>query len=217
MTWTVEAICAGRAVKFRESEKSAIAKQVVDGPVRVATLGLVGDEQADLVNHGGPDMALHLYPLDHHDYWREELGDHPLLDTPGGFGSNLAVAGLREDDICLGDRLRLGNALIEACQPRKPCWKIEHRFGEKKMVKRILRTGRCGIYFRVIEEGEVSAGSPLTVERHGNKDWSIARIFGAVWGTAEKRDPFLLREVAELPLLADRMKAKVREMAAALA
>lgn len=212
MSWTVTAICAGRAVAFRDGEASAIAKQQVEGPVRVTTLGLAGDEQADLKHHGGPDMALHLYPLDHHAYWREELGEHPLLDTPGAFGSNLAVAGITEEDICLGDRLRLGSALIEACQPRKPCWKIEHRFGEKKMVKRILRTGRCGIYFRVIEEGEVSAGDPLTLETRGNTDWSMARIFSAVWGTADKREPALVREVAELPLLAERMRDKLREM-----
>ncbi|TIX50369.1 MOSC domain-containing protein [Alteraurantiacibacter aquimixticola] len=209
MIVAVNAICAAAAVPFRGEEKSAIAKQPLSGKVRITTLGLAGDEQADLVHHGGPDMAVHHYPRDHHDYWRSELGDHPLLAEPGAFGSNLFTIGITEEDVLLGDRFRLGSALLEACQPRQPCWKIEHRFGEKAMVKRILRTGRCGWFYRVIEEGEAEAGDRLEKVADGLAGWSMARIFNAIWGTTHKSDPELLKEIAELPLLAEKLRAKL--------
>ncbi len=205
----VDAICVANAVPFRGDEQSAIAKQPVTGKVEVTALGLAGDQQADLVHHGGPDMALHHYPRDHHDYWRGELGDHPLLDEPGAFGSNLSTAGLTEEQVLLGDRFRLGSALLEACQPRQPCWKIEHRFGEKAMVKRIMATGRCGWFYRVIEEGEAKAGDALEKVSEGLPEWSMARLFGGIWGTSTPVDTDLLREISELPLLADKLRYKL--------
>lgn len=212
MSWQVEAICAGRAADFRDGEQSAIAKQPLEGVVRFETLGIVGDQQADLVHHGGPDMAVHHYPLDHHDYWREELRDKTLLALPGAFGSNLALRGLTEGDVALGAQFKLGSALLEACQPRQPCWKIEHRFGEKAMVKRILSTGRCGWFYRVIEEGEAQAGDRLEQVSDGLTDWPMARIFSAIWGTATPRDHGLLAEIATLSPLADKLRSKVQGM-----
>lgn len=193
------AICVGQPTAFRADESSAIAKQPCVGPVSVARAGLAGDAQADLAHHGGPDMALHQYPLDHHEYWRTRLGDHPLLALPGAFGSNLAIAGLAEGDVLLGDRFRLGTALVEACQPRQPCWKIEHRFGAKGMVKAILETGRCGWFYRVLEAGEAQAGDSLVLEKRGLAGWSMARLFAAIWGTASPWDPVLIGEIAALP------------------
>jgi MOSC domain-containing protein YiiM len=128
---TIEAVCTGTARPFNGAETSAIAKRPREGTVQVLDEGLAPDEQADRRVHGGPEMALHLYPLDHHDWWRGEIGDHPALDEPGGFGSNLAVSGLTEEMVHIGDRFRCGTALIEVSQPRQPCWKIEHRFGHK--------------------------------------------------------------------------------------
>lgn len=212
MKLTVEAVCGAKAVSFRGEEKSAIGKQVLQGKIRVTKLGLDGDEQADLAHHGGPDMAVHLYPLDHHAFWREELGDHPLLDPPGAFGSNLSVAGIAEKDAFLGDRFRLGTALVEVCQPRKPCWKIEHRFERKKMVKRILQTNRCGWYYRVIEEGVLEAGDSLELVEQGLSDWNMERIFSAAWGTSQPRDLEIVQEIFNLAPLAERMRAKLGEM-----
>ncbi len=212
MSWQVEAICAGKAVAFRDGEQSAIAKQPLQGRVRFETLGIAGDQQADLVHHGGPDMAVHLYPLDHHDYWRSEMDDQELLALPGAFGSNIAVRGLTESDVALGSRFRLGTAMLEACQPRQPCWKIEHRFGEKAMVKRILATGRCGWFYRVIEEGEAQAGDRLEQVSEGLIDWPMARIFEAIWGTASLHDDGLLAEIVNLPTLADKLRTKVQGM-----
>ncbi|RIV88674.1 MOSC domain-containing protein [Aurantiacibacter xanthus] len=209
MTWQVEALCAGRKQSFRGDSLSAIAKLALDGPVAITKLGLAGDEQADPVHHGGPDMAVHLYPLDHHAFWREQIGDHELLGNPGAFGSNLAVHGISEGDVLLGSRYRLGSALIEACQPRQPCWKIEHRFGTKGMVASILASGRCGWFCRVIDEGTAQAGDTLSLEEEGLPGWTMARLFEALWGTSEPTDPALLRAIADLPPLADKLRGKI--------
>jgi MOSC domain-containing protein YiiM len=206
MKHIVEAVCTGTARPFNGAELSAIAKRPREGSVQVLPEGLAPDEQADRRVHGGPEMALHLYPLDHHAWWRETIGDHPALDEPGGFGSNLAVMGLTEDMVYIGDRFRLGSALIEVSQPRQPCWKIEHRFGAKGMVAAIIQTARCGWYFRVIETGEVAAGDSLERIAIGAADWSVARVFTAL--VAGKATAEELAELAELAPLTPRLREK---------
>ncbi len=210
--WTIEAVCAGTARPFLGAETSAIQKRAQEGPVQIHAEGLAPDEQADRRVHGGPEMALHLYPLDHHDWWRGEIGASPLLDEPGGFGSNLAVTGLSEDHVHVGDRFRCGTAVIEVSQPRQPCWKIEHRFGHKGMVGAIIRTGRCGWYFRVIEAGEVAAGDTLERIAVGAGEWSVAWVFRAlVAGKASRDDLAALAELAPLsPKLRDKAAALLR-------
>ncbi|AOL95152.1 MOSC domain-containing protein [Porphyrobacter sp. LM 6] len=204
--WTIEAVCTGTARPFNGAELSAIAKRPREGAVQVLSEGLAPDEQADRRVHGGPEMALHLYPLDHHAWWREVIGDHPALEEPGGFGSNLAVSGLTEDMVHIGDRFRLGTALIEISQPRQPCWKIEHRFSHKGMVARIIESGCCGWYFRVIEEGEVAAGDSLERMALGATEWSVARVFHAIIGG--KATPAEFAELAALATLTPRLREK---------
>ncbi len=208
--WTIEAVCAGTARPFNGAELSAIQKRAQEGPVQIHSEGLAPDEQADRRVHGGPEMALHLYPLDHHGWWREAIGDHPALGEPGGFGSNLAIAGLTEDMVHIGDRFRLGpketGALIEVSQPRQPCWKIEHRFGHKGMVAAIIKSGRAGWYFRVIETGQVTAGDSLERVSLGATDWSVARVFRAlVAGEASAEE---LAQLADLTALTPRLREK---------
>lgn len=213
MIRTIEAVCTGTARPFNGAETSAIMKRPREGAVQVLADGLAPDEQADRRVHGGPEMALHLYPLDHHAFWRGQIGDSPLLAEPGAFGSNFAVSGLTEDEVHIGDRFRLGpkasGALIEISQPRQPCWKIEHRFGHKGMVAAIIRTGRCGWYFRVVQPGEVTAGDTLERTAIGASDWSVARVFRAL--VAGKATPDELAQLADLTPLSP----KLRERAAA--
>ena len=204
--WTIEAVCTGTARPFHGAELSAFAKRPREGLVQVLEHGLAPDEQADRRVHGGPEMALHLYPLDHHDWWRGEIGDHPLLGEPGGFASNLAVAGLTEEHVHIGDRFLLGTALIEVSQPRQPCWKIEHRFGHKGMVAKIIETGRSGWYFRVIEPGEVEAGDSLERVATGAAEWSVARVFRAL--VAGKATPGEYAQLAALETLTQRLREK---------
>jgi len=206
MKHIVEAICTGTARPFNGAELSAIAKRPREGAVQVLPDGLAPDEQADRSVHGGAEMALHLYPLDHHAWWRGQIGNHAALDEPGGFGSNLAVAGLTEDMVHIGDRFRLGTSLIEVSQPRQPCWKIDHRFGHKGMVARIVSTGRCGWYFRVIESGDVTAGDSLERVAIGAAEWSVARVFQAL--VAGKATLEELAALANLAPLSPELRAK---------
>jgi MOSC domain-containing protein YiiM len=203
---TIEAVCTGTARPFNGAELSAIAKYPREERVQVLPHGLAPDEQVDKQHHGGPEMALHLYPLDHHKFWRGVIGEHELLAQPGSFGSNLAVSGITEGDVHIGDRFRAGSALLEISQPRQPCWKIEHRFGHNGMVARIIETSRAGWFFRVIEAGNVAAGDTLERVSLGNTDWSVARCFAAIFCKDATRCE--LEELCGLSSLAPKMRAK---------
>ena len=212
MKCTLKAICTGTARPFNGVELSAFVKRPREGIVQILEEGLAPDEQADRRNHGGPDMAVHLYPLAHHDFWREKLGAIDLLSEPGAFGSNLAVDNLTENDVHLGDRFRLGTALLEISQPRKPCWKIEHRFGAfcdpKGMVATIVKTARCGWYFRVLEIGETQAGDALERVEPGVENWDIARASLALH--AGKGSPEDYAELAAMECLSAKERARAK-------
>ena len=209
MNWTVEAICTGLAAPFNGAERSAIAKQPTPGPLRIALDGFEVDEQADRKVHGGPEMAVHLYPLDHHDFWTGLLMGHALLDQPGAFGSNLTVRGIDEDQVCIGDRFKLGSALLEISQARQPCWKIEHRFQRKGMVAAIIETGRSGWYFRVLEEGVAEAGDTLERIEQPHADWPVSRVFKTLFGPDAM--PADLAALARLERLSPRHRGRASQ------
>ncbi|MDJ0644328.1 MAG: MOSC domain-containing protein [Erythrobacter sp.] len=209
MKRTVEAICTGTARPFNGAETSAIAKRPREDVVQILEEGLAPDEQADRRVHGGPEKAVHLYPLDHHAFWREQLDDDQaiaLLDEPGAFGSNLAVRGMLEDNVHIGDRFRIGTAVLEVNQPRQPCWKVDHRFGVKGMTAKIVQTGRCGWYFRVLEIGDCQTGDIMQRIATGHTEWTVARTFAAIIAGKASRDDYA--ELAELDRLSPGMRAK---------
>ncbi|MEO1967508.1 MAG: MOSC domain-containing protein [Sphingomonadaceae bacterium] len=199
--YIVAALCAGTPAKLPGGQTSAIAKVPLQGPVAITHLGLAGDTQVNTKYHGGPDMAVHLYPLAHRAFWRQKIGDHPALEEPGAFGSNLAVEGIVESEIRLGQRFRLGSAVLEVSQPRMPCATIERRFGHSGMVKAILGSGRCGWYFRVVVEGEASAGDMLEPIAGSGTDISIATIFSALADPKGASDSDLIAELAVSAIL----------------
>lgn len=144
--------------------------------VTIGPLGLSGDEQGDRRVHGGPDKALHHYDSGHYPGWRAELGDLPLLHSPGAFGENISTRGLDEANVCLGDRFRLGNALVEVSQGRQPCWKLNDRFGVPDMARRVQSTGRTGWYYRVLEPGTARTGDSLVLCERPWPDWPLRRL-----------------------------------------
>jgi MOSC domain-containing protein YiiM len=138
---------------------TGIFKSPVAGRVRMRTLNLDGDRQADLSVHGGPDKAVYVYPSEHYDFWREEL---PGTDLPwGAFGENLTSEGWEEYEVHIGDRFRIGTAEVVVTQPRMPCFKLGIKLGREDIVPRFLESGRPGFYLRVLEEGEVGAGDAM--------------------------------------------------------
>lgn len=138
---------------------TSIFKSPVAGPVMLRRLNLDGDRQSDLSVHGGRNKAVYAYPLEHYDYWYEQLPETELVR--GNFGENLTTEGLREQEACIGDVYRIGAATVKVTQPRMPCYKLGIRFGRDDMVKRFLVSGRSGIYFSVVEEGLVDAGDTI--------------------------------------------------------
>ena len=143
---------------------SGIAKR----PVQAAELwldrtNLEGDGQAELDVHGGVDKAVYAYPSEHLRTWSEELGE---ALGPAGFGENLTTQGWTEDDVRLGDRWLWGDAVLEVCQPRWPCYKLTMYRGRSDIGRRMRQNGRTGWYLRVLEPGRVPVGGPIEVERN---------------------------------------------------
>ncbi len=215
-SFPVLALMTGQVRDMGAPEPSAIAKSPIFGPVTIGTLGLMGDEQADLFNHGGPDKAIHHYAFDHYPFWRDDLGDHPLLAGPGGFGENISTLGLTEETVWLGDRFRLGTALVEVSHGRQPCWKLGHHFGRADLVARVVRSNRSGWYYRVLESGRAAAGDNLTLVERGLVEWTLSRLFAVLIARNPRRDPAELRELATLPVLAEAWRRRASELLAHL-
>jgi MOSC domain-containing protein YiiM len=153
--------------------QTGIFKTPVTGIVRVRTLNLDGDRQADLTVHGGIDKAVYLYPAEHYAAWRQELG--MPLDW-GAFGENLTIEGLAETTVCVGDRLGIGSAVLQVSQPRLPCFKLAAKLQRDDMIKRFLDSRRTGFYARVLEEGALQTGDPITVRQRDEARLTIREI-----------------------------------------
>jgi MOSC domain-containing protein YiiM len=213
METRILAVLTGKARPFRDDEASAIGKLPVADSVAVGPMGLAGDEQADRTVHGGVDKAIHHYPADHYDWWRQYLGDAPLLDAPGAFGENISTAGLHEENVFLGDRFRLGSALVEVTQARQPCWKLDHRFQAKGVMAQVVKTRRTGWYYRVLEPGEARAGDLLELVDRPYPDWPLASLFGLLIGGEAKSRLADLRALRDVPVLAETWKVRRAKLA----
>ena len=148
--------------------------------------------------HGGPDKAVHLYAWAHYAAWRAELGDAPVLQAPGAFGENLAVAGLDEAGVCIGDHWRAGSAVLEVTQGRQPCWKLNLRFGVPDMSARVQNTLRAGWYCRTLQDGVVQAGDALELLERPHPGWTVQRLLALI--RDRECHPAVLNEVLALPL-----------------
>ncbi|MBD9375312.1 MOSC domain-containing protein [Rhizobium sp. ARZ01] len=178
---------------------SAMDKQPVRGPVQATVGGLIGDEQADTRHHGGVDKAVHAYSAFHYAAWAASLPEAASRFRPGGFGENLVVDGATEADLCLGDRWRAGEVLLEVSQGRQPCWKLNVRFGVPDMARRVQASGWTGWYFRVVEPGQIAAGTKSLLEARPHPDWPLTRVTDLLY--RNKLDREALTAFASLPCL----------------
>ncbi|MUG73445.1 MOSC domain-containing protein [Paenibacillus validus] len=137
---------------------SGIGKTPVSVPLQLSLLNLDGDEQADLVHHGGRDKAVCVYCVEHYPYWESLTGTTLSF---GAFGENVTVDGLTELEAYIGDTFQWGDAIVQISQPRQPCFKLAAKHGWPELPKQVEKTGYTGYYFRVLEEGRVSADSSL--------------------------------------------------------
>lgn len=188
-----------RELKWRDRiHHTAIDKKPVAGRRGIHSLGVDGDVQGDRSCHGGIDKAVYAFASEHYDYWAEWLGT-PI--GPGAFGENLTLEGVTEDEVCIGDRLRFGSALLEVSEPRQPCLTFAALHRREDLPKSFADAGWPGIYFRVVEEGDVEAGDPVTRVARGPSDWTVRRVFRMIMGREPM--PANVDHLLEHPALAD--------------
>jgi len=176
---------------------TGIFKSPVKHRVRVRTLNIDGDEQADLNVHGGISKAVYAYPMEHYEFWRNE---YPDMELPWGmFGENLTVEGLSEAEVNIGDRLRFGSVELEVTEPRMPCFKLGIKFGRMDVIKRFLQSERTGIYFSVIREGDLAAGDSIEWTHREAHKVSVADL--ARLHTRDKTDMDSMRRALQIEAL----------------
>ena len=191
----------GRAVH------TSIWKDPVQGRVHVATLNLDGDQQSDLSVHGGVDKAVYVYPSEHYPFWQGVLPGADL--SLGAFGENFTSEGLLEDQVQIGDRLRIGTAEFIVTQPRMPCFKLGIRFERPDLVKRFLQSKRTGFYLAVQREGEVTAGDPIEFIDRPESGLTILDITNLYALDSQSQD--LLLRATEAPALPESWKDYFRK------
>ncbi|KAH9905923.1 PK beta-barrel-protein domain-containing protein-like protein [Xylariomycetidae sp. FL2044] len=175
---------------------SGINKQPCEGKVKLTMTGFLGDER-DYPPHTGPDNAVHQYDPRHYAKWREDLPGRDHRFKVGGFGENISMAQLSENNVCIGDKFRLGGAVIQVTMTRQPCYKLNHRFEYKKMSSFSQRTGRTGWYYRVLEEGEIEQGDEMELIERINPRWSLSRIQHYLY--KDKNNMEAIAEIVALP------------------
>lgn len=182
---------AGRARPFGPNgEPSAVSKQPVSGAVALGPRGVAGDEQA-YHGHGGTEKAILHYPAEHYERWRHRFGSFAL--APGDLGENITTHGMREENVCLGDRYRIGGSVVvEVSQPRQPCWKLGHNAKIRELPRVIQEDGATGWYYRVVMPGEIEAGMEMELLSRRYPEWTLSRLlegfYGAVADEAFLRD-----------------------------
>jgi ferredoxin-NADP reductase/MOSC domain-containing protein YiiM/ferredoxin len=176
---------------------TAVWKAPVTGRRHVGRLDVDGDAQGDLQGHGGEQRAVLVYQLESYRYWERELGRGPW--SPGQFGENFTVEGLPDDEVCIGDRLRIGGALFEVTQPRVTCFRVGVRMGEPRLPALLVAHRRPGFYLRVIQEGDVGAGDQIHLVARGPEEMTVAEIDALLYLPGHPRDA--LERALRIPAL----------------
>ena len=176
--------------------KTGIFKSPVSTPVFLGKEDVINDHVIDRKHHGGVDKACYLYSADHYEYWQKM---YPELEFSWGiFGENLTVEGLHEAEVNIGDVFQIGDTVVQATQPRQPCFKLEFRFNDRLIIRKFVDSGFSGVYVRIIKEGSVKTGD--LVKRITQTDSvSIQNVFE--WIYAAEFDPEVARAIND-PLIA---------------
>jgi ferredoxin-NADP reductase/MOSC domain-containing protein YiiM len=182
---------------------TSVWKEPVQGRRLVRRLNIDGDAQGDLAGHGGEHRAVFVYQMDSYHYWQRELkrGDF----TFGQFGENFTVEGLADSEVCIGDRYRIGGALVEVTQPRVTCYRVGIRMDEPRMAALLVAHHRPGFYFRVLEEGEVGAGDEVVKVAEGPERLTVAAVDALLY--LPEPDKGVLERALRVPALSPGWKA----------
>jgi ferredoxin-NADP reductase/MOSC domain-containing protein YiiM len=188
---------------------TAVWKRPVEGPRLVRRLNIDGDGQGDLAGHGGPNRAVFVYQLESYQYWQQQLGRDDF--TYGQFGENFTVRGLADDQVCIGDRFRIGDALFEVTQPRVTCYRVGIRMNDARMPAMLVSHHRPGFYLRVLREGAVQAGDEIVKVAAGTEAMTVAEIDALLYLPGHPREQVL--RALRIPALSDGWKASFRAIA----
>ncbi len=185
-----------------EQWTTSFNKKPIKDWVKVTAAGITGDEQFDKKNHGGIDKAVLIYSADHFDYWQNQLGVPAI--APGAFGENLTVSGMDEATVCLGDRLSIHDVLLEVSQPRQPCWKLARHWHLPELPKRVVQSGFCGWYCRVIKNGRIKPEAPIARIANPHPEWPVRRAHQVFHQSPA--NPAELKELLSLAVLSNAWK-----------
>jgi ferredoxin-NADP reductase/MOSC domain-containing protein YiiM len=177
--------------------RTAIWKSPVEGRQMVRKLNIIGDGQGDLAGHGGEQRAVFVYQMDSYHYWEQFLGRNDF--TFGQFGENFTVEGLPDNEVCIGDRFRIGSAEFEVTQPRVTCYRVGIRMNEPRMPALLVANHRPGFYFRVLQEGEVGAGDDIVKIADGPERISVADVDALLYLPGHSTDQ--LQRALRIPAL----------------
>jgi len=187
---------------------TAIFKHPVDGPRFVGRMNVEGDDQADRVAHGGEHRAVFVYQIESYRYWQQQLGRDDF--SYGQFGENFTVEGLPDDEVCVGDRYRIGSAVFEVTQPRVTCYRVGLRMKEPRMPALLVSHRRPGFYLRVLEEGVVEAGQQIVKAAAGPEAMTVADIDALLYLPQRSRRD--LERALRIPALSDGWQGSFREL-----
>jgi ferredoxin-NADP reductase/MOSC domain-containing protein YiiM/ferredoxin len=168
---------------------TGVFKDPVTGPRRVRKLNVDGDGQGDLGGHGGEQRAVFVYQHDSYRYWERELGRDDFVY--GQFGENFTVEGLSDDEVCIGDRYRIGAAVFEVTQPRVTCYRVGLRMNDPRIPALLVSHRRPGFYFRVLEEGDVQAGDEIVKVASGPEQMTVAELSALLYLPSHPRQQLL--------------------------
>ncbi|MEV6171872.1 MOSC domain-containing protein [Streptomyces sp. NPDC051954] len=186
---------------------TGVWKQPVRGPVMARRLNIDGDGQGDTKGHGGEQRAVLVYQIESYLYWQRHFQRDDF--AYGQFGENLTVDGLPDDEVCIGDRYRIGEAEFEVTQPRVTCYRVGLRMGEPELPALLVSHHRPGFYMRVIQEGNIQAGDPIIKTRSGPGALSVADTDALLY--LPDREPAMLRRALNIPALSAGWQGSFRE------
>jgi ferredoxin-NADP reductase/MOSC domain-containing protein YiiM len=187
---------------------TGIWKHPVEGPRMVRRLNIDGDRQGDLNGHGGEQRAVLVYQIESYRHWQDHFGRDDF--DYGQFGENFTVEGLGDDEVCIGDRYRIGEAEFEVTQPRVTCFRVGMRMGEPELPALLVAHHRPGFYLRVITEGHVEAGDEIVRTGIGPHALSVADTDALLY--LPDRDIEQLRAAADIPALSPGWQQSFREL-----
>ena len=187
---------------------TGVWKQSVSGPAMVRRLNIDGDGQGDTAGHGGEQRAVLVYQIQSYRHWQRHFGREEF--DYGQFGENLTVDGLPDDEVCIGDRYRIGEAELEVTQPRVTCYRVGMRLGEPELPSLLVSHHRPGFYLRVIREGQVQAGDQIVKTRTGPGALSVADTDALLY--LPGRDTATLRLATQIPALSPGWQGSFRDL-----